>query len=200
MIQRDENEKMEDLYFDFQAEIGITKHMGALGATKKLITLANLKPQSTVLVIGYGAGYTPVYLVKQIGCNVFAIDKRDAMIVLSRQIVIQAGLQNQIDFRVADAVDLPFEDALFDAVLIESVNAFIEDKDYTFHEYMRVLKSGGKLVINEATWKQAPPEHVREYMEKFMNNGDVLLVEGWKQLFKKAGFKKLISPRFSYIY
>jgi len=36
MVDANNNEKMEDLYFDFQAEIGITKYMGAIAATSLL--------------------------------------------------------------------------------------------------------------------------------------------------------------------
>ena len=36
--------KMENLYFDLQAKIGITKHMGALAATNRLIEKAQVNP------------------------------------------------------------------------------------------------------------------------------------------------------------
>jgi len=61
MVSEDYNEKMEDLYFDFQAEIGITKHMGTLAATNRLIKKVQVNPQSVVLDIGCGAGFTAVF-------------------------------------------------------------------------------------------------------------------------------------------
>ena len=191
MVNEDYNEKMEDLYFDFQAEIGITKHMGALAATNRLIKIARVDPQSVVLDIGCGVGFTPVHLLEQIGCSVYAVDQRESMITRSKKNAEQAGLLDQIDFRAADAVDLPFEDNMFDAIIIESVNAFIGEKETAFKEYYRVLKHGGMLVNNEATWKKTPPEHVRTYMDSFMNNGDILKAEEWESLFKKAGFRKV---------
>ncbi len=80
---------------------------------------------------------------------------------------------------------------MFNAIIMESVNAFIGEKETAFREYFRVLKHGGMLVINEATWKKPPPEHVRTYMDSFMNNGDILKSEEWEALFKKAGFRKV---------
>ena len=115
------------------------------------------------------------------------------MIARSKKTADQVGLLGHIDFRVADAIDLPFEDGMFDAILVELVNAFIEKKEKAFREYFRVVKQGGKLVINEATWKKIPPAHVRTYMNKFMNNGDILLCEEWEDLLKSAGFKKIAA-------
>lgn len=154
MVNEDYNEKMEDLYFDFQAEIGITKHMGALAATNRLIKIARVDPQSVVLDIGCGVGFTPVHLLEQIGCSVYAVDQRESMITRSKKNAEQAGLLDQIDFRAADAVDLPFEDNMFDAIIIESVNAFIGEKATVFMEYYCVFKHDGMLVINDATWKK----------------------------------------------
>ena len=191
MVNDDYNEKMEDLNIDFQAEIGITKHMGALEATNRLIKIAQVDQQSVVLDIGCGVGFTPVHLLEQIGCSVYAVDQRESMITRSKKNAEQAGLLDQIDFRAADAVDLPFENNMFNAIIMESVNAFIGEKETAFKEYYRVLKHGGMLVNNEATWKKTPPEHVRTYMDSFMNNGDILKAEEWESLFKKAGFRKV---------
>ena len=80
MVNDDYNEKMEDLNIDFQAEIGITKHMGALEATNRLIKIAQVDQQSVVLDIGCVVGFTPVHLLEQIGCSVYAVDKRESMI------------------------------------------------------------------------------------------------------------------------
>lgn len=153
MVNDDYNEKMEDLNIDFQAEIGITKHMGALEATNRLIKIAQVDQQSVVLDIGCVVGFTPVHLLEQIGCSVYAVDKRESMIARQKKNAEQAGLLGQIDFLAVDAVDLSFED-MFEAIIIESVNAFIGEKATVFMEYYCVFKHDGMLVINDATWKK----------------------------------------------
>ena len=40
--------------------------------------------------------------------------------------------------------------------------------------------------------KKTPPEHVRKFIDTFMNNGDVLKAEEWETLFKKAGFQNVV--------
>ena len=38
------------------------------------------------------------------------------------------GVEDRVEFRVADAQNLPFDEALFDVVLCESVATFIRDR------------------------------------------------------------------------
>ena len=60
----------ESVYFDLQADWGITKHMGGLKATRELIELCHITRGHYVLVVGGGIGTTPVYLARQHGCRV----------------------------------------------------------------------------------------------------------------------------------
>jgi ubiquinone/menaquinone biosynthesis C-methylase UbiE len=58
---------------------------------------------------------------------------------------------------MADAQGLSFEDALFDAVITESVLAFPADKQKAVDEYTRVTEPGGHVGLNESTWPEVPP-------------------------------------------
>lgn len=131
--------------------------------------------------------------MKQGGCRVYAVDKRESMIALSKKYAQQAGLLDKIDFRVADALDLPFEDDMFDAVIMESVNILIENKETAFREYFRVLKQSGILVINEITWLKTPPEDLRKVTYTLTNNIDTLNAEEWEALFNKMGFRNVAA-------
>jgi ubiquinone/menaquinone biosynthesis C-methylase UbiE len=53
-----------------------------------------------------------------------------------------------VEFQVADATDLPFEDASFDAVVCQFGVMFFPDKSRGFAEAERVLKPGGQLHIS----------------------------------------------------
>ncbi len=50
------------------------------------------------------------------------------------------------------------DDNIFDAIVSESVNAFMNDKQMAVNEYKRVLKPGGYAGFNEVTWIETPPE------------------------------------------
>ncbi|MEV8097163.1 class I SAM-dependent methyltransferase [Kitasatospora sp. NPDC085879] len=53
-----------------------------------------------------------------------------------------------VDFRQADALDLPFPDGSFDAVVCQFGAMFFPDKPRAFAEARRVLRPGGVLLFN----------------------------------------------------
>ena len=61
-------------FFDFAAEVGLTKHIGGVEATEALVELCHIGPGSYVLDVGCGVGATPCYLVKRVGCRVVGVD------------------------------------------------------------------------------------------------------------------------------
>ncbi|MET1026052.1 MAG: class I SAM-dependent methyltransferase [Dongiaceae bacterium] len=55
---------------------------------------------------------------------------------------------SRVTWRQADALDLPFEDTVFDAVICQFGAMFFPDKVKAYEEVRRVLKPGGRFVFN----------------------------------------------------
>ncbi|MDF1556573.1 MAG: class I SAM-dependent methyltransferase [ANME-2 cluster archaeon] len=142
-MNKEEITELENPYFDVQAEMGITKHAGGLDATKELVELCHIDENKIVLVIGCGSGISACKIVKIYGCRIVGIDISKGMVEQSNRRAQKQELADRIEFRVADAQDLPFEDNTFDAAISESVTAFPEDKAKALSEYVRVVKKGG---------------------------------------------------------
>ena len=99
---------------------------------------------------------------------------------------------NAVEFRVGDAQNLPFEDALFDVVIGESITAFVEDKQRTVSEYLRVTKPGGYVGLNEATWiKTPPPTELVEYLSRTTGVKEILTSNGWEELLQSSGLRDI---------
>ncbi len=188
---------MEDIqhFFDFAAEVGLTKHIGGVAATDELIKLCHIGKDTYMLDVGCGAGLTPAYIAKKVGCKVVGVDIRPRMVERSEEMAQREGVADLCEFKVADAQDLPFEDNLFDAVITESVTAFPEDKQKAVNEYARVTKSGGYIGLNESTWLKTPPppEIVAWASQDVGASVKPLSVEEWKGLLEKAGLKEIIA-------
>ena len=183
MQTNDPAPQSEYSYFGLQSSWGVTKHFGGLRATDELATLCHLAEGKSVLVVGCGIGLTPCHLVKNYGCRVVGVDLSEKMIEWSRKRAERKGLADRIELRLADAQVLPFDDGRFDAVVIESVNAFVPDKPKAFGEYARVIRPGGYVGINEGTWvRSSPPAELLKFIERAMG-ADFHTAEAWKDYF-----------------
>lgn len=60
----------------------------------------------------------------------------------------QQGEDSRIEWQQADALNLPFEDGVFDVVLCQFGAMFFPDKVAGFAEAKRVLRKGGRFVFN----------------------------------------------------
>lgn len=150
-------------YFGLQAYVGTTKHMGGHQSTLDLVDLCHISRGMTVLDVGCGAGATATYLVRAQGCRVASVDVRPSMVYRARARAQREGVSECAVLAVADAQAFPFENNLFDAVFIESVATFIEDKRTVVAECARVTRPGGYVGFNEEVWlKRPPPEMLRE--------------------------------------
>ncbi len=181
-------------FFDFAAEVGLTKHLGGVEATEELIELCHIGEGKYVLDVGCGAGVTSCFIAKRYGCRVVGVDISEGMIERSKERARIEGVADRVEFRVADAQDLPFEGDLFDAVITESVTAFPKDKQRAVNEYVRVTKPGGYVGLNESAWlKVPPPPEVVAWASQDLGANVKPLTSGeWVGLLESAGLREIV--------
>jgi demethylmenaquinone methyltransferase/2-methoxy-6-polyprenyl-1,4-benzoquinol methylase len=103
------------------------------------------RPGEKVLDLAAGTGTSSASLAAS-GAHVVAADFSPGMIEVGRR--RQAAVPN-IEFLVADGMDLPFADEEFDAVTISFGLRNIVDPKVALAELHRVTKPGGRIVICE---------------------------------------------------
>jgi ubiquinone/menaquinone biosynthesis C-methylase UbiE len=186
-------------FFDFAAEVGLTKHIGGLEATERLIALCHIGKDSYVLDVGSGVGITPCFIAKKYGCRVVGVDISAKMVERSLERASRAKVADRVEFRVADAQDLPFETAVFDAVITESVTAFPEDKQKAVDEYVRVTRPGGYVGLNETVWLKVPPppEVVAWAAQDVGASVQPLTSDAWTALLVNAGLKDITAITYA---
>jgi len=192
ILMKQDTLQNRDLYFGFQASVGITKHMGGLKATKKLLEMCQVDKDKYVLEVGCGVGKSCCYLTEHYGCRAVGIDISEKMIVCSKARAKKKGVKKKVEFMIADAQKLPFPDNTFDVVFCESVIAFLKDKRKAVKEFIRVVKPGGLVAFNEVFWAEKPSSALVEYGSRIMGVS-FLLKEEWERLLKKSGLKNLRS-------
>jgi len=104
-----------------------------------------LRP-ARVLEMAAGTGAVTRELARSLpaGTEIVATDLNPPMLDQA----IAAGTARPVEFRVADAMKLPFRNASFDAVVCQFGTMFFPDKPAAFRETRRVLRPGGALVFS----------------------------------------------------
>lgn len=174
-------------YFDLQASWGFTKHLGGTAATDTLLTRCGVTAGSRLLEIGCGVGITPCYAAQTRGCRVVAVDLSERMIGWAQRRVRRLRLESLVTFAAADAQRLPFPDNSFDAVICESVLAFVPDQRRALAEYTRVTRPGGCVGLTEGAWLAPPPPELEAYLARAMGGAHFLSPAGWAALVRGPG-------------
>jgi SAM-dependent methyltransferase len=104
------------------------------------------KPVSRVLEIAAGTGVVTRELASALpeSTTIIATDLNQAMLEQAAAL----GTKRPVEWRQADAMQLPFDDAAFDAVVCQFGVMFFPDKSKALSEARRVLRPGGTLIFN----------------------------------------------------
>lgn len=104
------------------------------------------EPVSKVLELAAGTGVVTRAIVEALGTDVsiVATDLNQAMLDHGSS-VLPAG---NVVWRQADALELPFDDDIFDAVLCQFSVMFFPDRVKAYTEALRVLKPRGRFLFN----------------------------------------------------
>jgi SAM-dependent methyltransferase len=104
------------------------------------------RPLARVLEIAAGTGVVTRELARILSPSVaiVATDLNEPMLEQAREV----GTSRPVEWRQADAMNLPFPDGMFDAVMCQFGVMFFPDKARAFSEAHRVLRRGGIFVFN----------------------------------------------------
>jgi SAM-dependent methyltransferase len=108
-----------------------------------LLDAAEVGAGTRVLDLATGPGYVAASAAKRDAVAV-GIDVAGSMVELARE------LHPEVEFRQASAVELPFEDETFDAVVGNFMILHVGEPERAASEAVRVLKTPGRIALS--TW------------------------------------------------
>lgn len=162
-------------------------HPGGLEITRELAKLCHVRAGAYLLDVASGTGESACYLAKVFGCRVFGVDASVPLVDRARKKAEDRRLE--VEFKTADAHDLPFLDNTFDVVISECTMCAL-DKDKAIAEMVRVVKPGGHVGIHDICWRGNVSEDLRSKLGELENERPETLV-GWKRMFERAGLERV---------
>jgi SAM-dependent methyltransferase len=120
--------------------------------SRRVLAAARLRAGERVLDLACGTGILARQAATAVGSSgqVVGADLRPGMLAVAQALPPPAGAS--IEWRQADAHELPLEDARFDAVLCQQGLQFFADRPRALREMKRVGRPGGRVVL--ALWRE----------------------------------------------
>ncbi|MFI9509517.1 SAM-dependent methyltransferase [Nocardia sp. NPDC052566] len=115
--------------------------------TDLMISGLNAQPGQRVLDIGCGNGNPTLRLARAGDVHVVGITVSSQQVGLARARTVELGLIDRAEFLLADAMEMPFSGASFDAAWALESMLHMPDRGQVLAETARVLRPGGRLAI-----------------------------------------------------
>jgi demethylmenaquinone methyltransferase/2-methoxy-6-polyprenyl-1,4-benzoquinol methylase len=115
------------------------------------IAQSNVGAGDQVLDLASGSGDLAVKFAKKVGPegHVYVTDINESMLAEGRRRLTDAGIVSNVDFKIVNAEQLPFDDNQFDCISISFGLRNVTHKDVALKEMMRCLKPGGRVLVLE---------------------------------------------------
>jgi ubiquinone/menaquinone biosynthesis C-methylase UbiE len=125
---------------------------GVRASHRRSVELLGVREGYRLLDLGCGTGTYATDVASLVGASgrVVGVDLSAAMIGVARRRA--EALDVPVEYRVGDALNLPFPDAVFDGCRVERVLQYLDDPDRALAEMVRVTVPGGRVVASEIDW------------------------------------------------
>jgi ubiquinone/menaquinone biosynthesis C-methylase UbiE/ribonuclease HI len=172
------------------AEGYVTSPVHAQGDDLARITaLAAAAPHEIALDIATGGGHTALALAKVVR-KVIATDITQEMLAAAEKHLRSKGVTN-VEYRLADAHALPFDDAAFDIVTCRTAPHHFPHPEKFVREVRRVLRVGGKFLLEDSVVPAGEAGEFLNRVEAIRDPSHVRshTVDEWWRMLVEAGFR-----------
>lgn len=143
-----------------------------------------------VLDLGCGNGLTSIFLAKEFGVQVYAVDLWISATDNYKRFE-KMGLEDKIIPIHAEATELPFANEYFDAVISVDAYHYFGNNNQYFDTYLSpLIKKGGIIAIGIPGIKNEIIDEIPADMKPYWSNNDSLITwhscEWWKHIFGQS--------------
>ena len=140
-------------YYNLPKEMHDAPYENLPGRILEIFKMREVEPGMRVLDIGMGRGELCVYAVRR-GGEAWGIDYSEVAVKIAEKYKINLpdDIQSKIHYQQGNAKALEFSDNFFDLITMTDVveHLYPEELEKAFNEIKRVLKPGGRLLLQTA--------------------------------------------------
>lgn len=179
------NEQMHTGYFNEPKELS----QAVTDMNAYLAEEAGMRQGATIVSVGCGRGGADRFFARELGATVIGIDISERQIEEATKRAVAENLGKQITYHVGSMTELPVADGAAGVVWVQEALFHCHDKDAAVREFLRVLKPGGIVVVEDTVLLD--PAALAEVMAAFgarvyINN--IFSPDDYRALFRKVGF------------
>ena len=172
-------------------------HYGGIEANDILADKAGIRREHHVLDVCSGMGGPARYLAHRIGCRVTGLDLTRSRYDSAIRLTQLAKLTGPVDFRLGDALNMPFEDASFDVVIGQEAWCHVPDKARLIAESARVLKPGGAIAFTDILRREPLQAAELQRMQEGMPFPTLETLDGYGRLLTQNGCMVIVRDDLS---
>jgi len=166
-------------------------HLRGAAATAQIAELAGITSTMSVLDIGAGVGGPARLLAATRGCRVTGVDLSEPFVEAARYLTERTSQGDMVSFERGDALDLPFDAARFDAILLQHVAMNIADRGRLYRGIRRVLATGGRLAVFDVVANNGDPYYPLPWA-RTPASSFLLTASGTLAAVERAGFRQRV--------
>jgi len=176
-----------------------------IAARETYLGLLDIAAGESVLDVGCGSGAVTREIARRVGSRGRAVglDPSPALLAVARELAREAGFGDRVEFREGSALELPFPDRSFDAVVCVTVLSHVPGGEAAIPELVRVLKSRGRLEVFDLDTDMTAFSHSDRALTRRIvaAASDATAVDGWlvrrlPLLFQRVGLVNVRARGF----
>lgn len=153
-----------------------------------------LRPGMRVLDLACGGGTTAVFLAKNYGVQVWAVDKNEMDEAKLAQRAQAAGVGALVTPVKAEAHALPFTAEFFDAVFCLNSYFYFGTDDLYLPYLLKFVRTGGQVGVGSPCYREELPPNPRpEWLVEFPDCLAVHSPAWWQRHFEKIGIVRVLK-------
>ena len=214
-VQRKQRMTPSDKYLDFQAahghfhlcyfdadynikDVGLdqkqyVEDLSQQRYLEELIKPLPIKKGDTIVEIGCGSGVASIWLAKEFGCVVHAVDLMEHNVLTAKENVKNENLDHLVHVHRMDALEMNFPAESIDHVFSIEAIYHIADKKMLFSKIKEVLKPGGSLTFSDYTLNEPYSTILYDIISEIFESKEIIQSEEYFYILNDIGFVNINS-------